>query len=156
MYKTVGPSLAPFDSFLTLRGLKTLAIRMDRIQENAIKIANYLKTNKKITNVYYVGLPEHPGYEVNLSQARGFGGMISFTTDTAQTAKAAFEKIKIIKYAESLGGVESLITFPMYQTHADVPVEVRERLGITDKFIRFSVGIENADDLIKDLERALS
>ena len=156
MYKTVGPSLAPFDSFLVLRGLKTLAVRMDRIQENAIKIANYLKTNKKITNVYYVGLPEHPGYEVNLSQARGFGGMISFTTDTAQTAKEAFEKIKIIKYAESLGGVESLITFPMYQTHADVPVEVRERLGITDKFIRFSVGIENADDLIKDLERALS
>ena len=101
-------------------------------------------------------MPEHPGYEVNLSQARGFGGMISFTTDTAQTAKEAFEKIKIIKYAESLGGVESLITFPMYQTHADVPVEVRERLGITDKFIRFSVGIENADDLIKDLERALS
>ena len=156
MYKTVGVSLAPFDSFLTLRGLKTLAIRMDRIQENAIKIANYLKTNKKITNVYYVGLPEHPGYKVNLSQARGFGGMISFTTDTAQTAKEAFEKIRIIKYAESLGGVESLITFPMYQTHADVPVEVRERLGITDKFIRFSVGIENADDLIKDLERALS
>ena len=156
MYTTVGPSLAPFDSFLVLRGLKTLAVRMDRIQENAIKIANYLKTNKKITNVYYVGLPEHPGYEVNLSQARGFGGMISFTTDTAQTAKEAFEKIKIIKYAESLGGVESLITFPMYQTHADVPVEVRERLGITDKFIRFSVGIENADDLIKDLERALS
>ena len=155
MYKTIGPSLSPFDSFLVLRGLKTLAVRMDRIQENALKIANFLKTNKKVTNVYYVGLPEHPGYEINKSQSRGFGGMIAFTTDTAKTARYAFEKIEIIKYAESLGGVESLITFPMIQTHADVPVEVRERLGITDTFLRLSVGIENVDDLIKDLERAL-
>ena len=155
MYKTIGPSLSPFDSFLVLRGLKTLAVRMDRIQENALKIANFLKTNKKVTNVYYVGLPEHPGYEINKSQSRGFGGMIAFTTDTAKTARDAFEKIEIIKYAESLGGVESLITFPMIQTHADVPVEVRERLGITDTFLRLSVGIENVDDLIKDLERAL-
>lgn len=156
MYKTIGPSLSPFDSFLTLRGLKTLAIRMDRIQENALKIANFLKTNKKITNVYYVGLPEHPGYEINKSQSRGFGGMIAFKTDTVKTARDAFEKLEIIKYAESLGGVESLITFPMIQTHADVPVEVRERLGITDTFLRLSVGIENVDDLIKDLERALA
>ena len=155
MYKTVGPSLSPFDSFLVLRGLKTLAVRMDRVQENALKIANFLKNHKKITDVYYVGLPDHPGYEINKSQSRGFGGMIAFTTDTAKTALDAFEKIEIIKYAESLGGVESLITFPMIQTHADVPVEVRERLGITDKFLRLSVGIENADDLIKDLERAL-
>ena len=156
MYKTIGPSLSPFDSFLTLRGLKTLAIRMDRIQENALKIANFLKTNKKITNVYYVGLPEHPGYDINKAQSRGFGGMIAFTTDTAKTARDAFEKLEIIKYAESLGGVESLITFPMIQTHADVAVEVRERLGITDTFLRLSVGIENVDDLIKDLERALA
>ena len=156
IYKTVGPSLSPFDSFLTLRGIKTLALRMDRIQENAIKIANFLKRNKKITNVYYVGLPEHPGYEINNAQSRGFGGMISFTTDSHETAVKAFEKLEIIKYAESLGGVESLITFPMIQTHADVPVEVRERLGITDKFLRMSVGIENVDDLIEDLERALA
>ena len=156
MYKTIGPSLSPFDSFLVLRGLKTLAVRMDRIEENALKIANFLKTNKKVTNVYYVGLPEHPGYEINKSQSRGFGGMIAFTTDTAKTARDAFEKIEIIKYAESLGGVESLITFPMIQTHADVPVEVREKLGITDTFLRLSVGIENVDDLIKDLERALA
>ena len=156
MYKTIGPSLSPFDSFLTLRGLKTLAIRMDRIQENALKIANFLKTNKKITNVYYVGLPEHPGHDINKAQSRGFGGMIAFTTDTAKTARDAFEKLEIIKYAESLGGVESLITFPMIQTHADVAVEVRERLGITDTFLRLSVGIENVDDLIKDLERALA
>ena len=156
MYKTIGPSLSPFDSFLVLRGLKTLAVRMDRIEENALKIANFLKTNKKVTNVYYVGLPEHPGYEINKSQSRGFGGMIAFTTDTNKTARDAFEKIEIIKYAESLGGVESLITFPMIQTHADVPVEVREKLGITDTFLRRSVGIENVDDLIKDLERALA
>ena len=156
MYKTIGPSLSPFDSFLVLRGLKTLAVRMDRIEENALKIANVLKTNKKVTNVYYVGLPEHPGYEINKSQSRGFGGMIAFTTDTNKTARDAFEKIEIIKYAESLGGVESLITFPMIQTHADVPVEVREKLGITDTFLRLSVGIENVDDLIKDLERALA
>ena len=156
MYKTVGPSLSPFDSFLVLRGLKTLAVRMDRVQENALKIAEFLKNHKKITNVYYVGLPDHPGYEINKAQSRGFGGMIAFTTDTAKTALDAFEKIEIIKYAESLGGVESLITFPMIQTHADVPVEVRERLGITDKFLRLSVGIENADDLIRDLERALA
>ena len=155
MYKTVGPSLSPFDSFLVLRGLKTLAVRMDRVQENALKIAEFLKNHKKITNVYYVGLVDHPGYEINKAQSRGFGGMIAFTTDTAKTALDAFEKIQIIKYAESLGGVESLITFPMIQTHADVPVEVRERLGITDKFLRLSVGIENADDLIKDLEKAL-
>ena len=100
-------------------------------------------------------MPEHPGYEINKSQSSGFGGMIAFTTDTAKTARDAFEKIEIIKYAESLGGVESLITFPMIQTHADVPVEVRERLGITDTFLRLSVGIENVDDLIKDLDRAL-
>ena len=156
MYKTVGPSLSPFDSFLVLRGLKTLAVRMDRVQENALKIAEFLKNHKKITNVYYVGLVDHPGYEINKAQSRGFGGMIAFTTDTAKTALDAFEKIEIIKYAESLGGVESLITFPMIQTHADVPVEVRERLGITDKFLRLSVGIENADDLIRDLERALA
>lgn len=156
MYKTTGPGLSPFDSFLTLRGVKTLALRMDRIQENAVKIADWLKNNNKVTNVYYVGLPEHPGYEINLSQSRGFGGMISFTTDSHQTAKEAFKKLKIIKYAESLGGVETLITFPMIQTHADVPVEVRERLGITDKFLRLSVGIENVDDLIADLERALA
>ena len=91
MYKTIGPSLSPFDSFLVLRGLKTLAVRMDRIQENALKIANFLKANKKVTNIYYVGLPEHPGYEINKSQSSGFGGMIAFTTDTAKTARDAFE-----------------------------------------------------------------
>ena len=124
-------------------------------QENALKIANWLKEQEEIKEVYYVGLPEHPGYEINKSQARGFGGMISFHTDTAETAKRILERVKVISYAESLGGVESLITYPMLQTHGDVPAEIRERLGITDNFLRMSVGIENGDDLIEDLAQAL-
>ena len=114
-----------------------------------------LKEQEEIKGVYYVGLPEHPGYEINKSQARGFGGMISFHTDTAETAKRILERVKVISYAESLGGVESLITYPMLQTHGDVPAEIRERLGITDNFLRMSVGIENGDDLIDDLAQAL-
>lgn len=156
LYKTVGGCLAPFDSYLILRGIRTLAVRMEQQQKNAKKIAEWLKTQPKVKEVYYVGLPEHPGYEVNARQARGAGSMISFRTDSEQTARAVLERVKLIVYAESLGGVESLITYPMLQTHGDVPVEVRERLGITEDFLRFSVGIENADDLIADLEQALA
>lgn len=156
LYKTVGPSLSPFDSYLLLRGIKTLTVRQDKQQENAIKIANWLKQHKKIKKVYFVGLPDHPGYEVNKKQARGCGSMISFTTDTEETARALLERVKLIAYAESLGGVESLVTYPMLQTHGDVPIEVRERLGITENFLRLSVGIENAEDLIADLEQALA
>ena len=155
VYKTTGGCLSPFESFLLIRGIKTLAVRMERQQENALKIASWLKEQKEIKGVYYVGLPDHPGYETNKSQARGFGGMISFHTDTAETAKRILERVKVISYAESLGGVESLITYPMLQTHGDVPVEIRERLGITDNFLRMSVGIENGDDLIADLAQAL-
>ena len=156
LYKTVGSGLSPFDSFLILRGIKTLAVRMDRQQSNALAIAKWLQQQKKITQVYYVGLPEHPGYEVNLKQARGFGSMISFRTDTEQTARELLERVKLISYAESLGGVESLLTYPMLQTHGDVPVEVRERLGITENFLRMSVGLEHIDDLLSDLEQALA
>ena len=155
IYKTTGGCLSPFESFLLIRGIKTLSVRMERQQENALKIANWLKEQEEIKGVYYVGLPEHPGYEINKSQARGFGGMISFHTDTAETAKRILERVKVISYAESLGGVESLITYPMLQTHGDVPAEIRERLGITDNFLRMSVGIENGDDLIEDLAQAL-
>lgn len=154
-YKTVGSSLSPFDSFLLLRGIKTLPVRLERQQENALKLARWLQGHEKVKQVYYIGLPEHPGYQVNLGQSRGFGSMISFTTDTERTARVVLEKIQLISYAESLGGVESLLTYPMLQTHGDVPVEVRERLGITEKFLRLSVGIENAEDLIADLEQAL-
>jgi len=155
LYKTVGCCLAPFDSFLIERGIKTLAIRLERQQENAIIIANWLKQHSKIKKVFYIGLPEHPGYEINISQSRGFGSMISFQTDTEDTARNVLERVKIIAYAESLGGVESLITYPMLQTHGDVPFETREKLGITENFLRISIGIENVDDLIKDLSQAL-
>jgi cystathionine gamma-synthase len=140
---------------MLIRGIKTLAVRMDRQQSNAQQIAEWLKAQKKIRQVYYVGLPEHPGYEINASQARGAGSMISFHTDSAATAKQILERVKLISFAESLGGVESLITYPMLQTHGDVPVEVRERLGITDCLLRLSVGIEKIDDLIEDLRQAL-
>jgi cystathionine gamma-synthase len=156
MYKTVGCCLAPFDSFLILRGIKTLAVRMEKQQENAMQIAAWLKQHPKVQQVYYVGLPEHPGYEVNKKQASGSGSMISFRTDTEQTARTILERVKLIGSAESLGGVESLITYPMLQTHGDVPVEIREKLGITEDFLRFSVGIENVDDLIADLEQAMA
>lgn len=156
IYKTVGPCLAPFDCFLVLRGIKTLAIRLEKQQENAQKIARWLKSHPSVTDVYYVGLEDHPGYEVSKKQARGFGAMISFRTVDRQTAEKVLEKIKIITFAESLGGVESLMTYPMIQTHGYIDPEVREKLGITDTLLRLSVGIENADDLIADLEQAFN
>lgn len=155
IYKTIGCCLAPFDSFLIIRGIKTLAVRLERQQQNAMKIAEWLKQHKKVRNVYYVGLPEHPGYEVNRRQASGAGSMISFRTDSEQTARDLLERIRLITYAESLGGAESLMTFPMLQTHGDLPVEVREKLGITGDFLRLSVGFENVEDLIADLRQAL-
>ena len=156
IYKTVGPCLAPFDCFLVLRGIKTLAIRLEKQQENAQKIARWLKSHPSVTDVYYVGLEDHPGYEVSKKQARGFGAMISFRTVDRQTAEKVLEKIKIITFAESLGGVESLMTYPMIQTHGYIDPEVREKLGITDTLLRLSVGIENAEDLIADLEQAFN
>lgn len=154
LYKTMGAGLSPFDSFLMLRGIKTLSVRLERQQSNALEIVRWLKAQKKVKQVYYVGMPEHPGYEVNMRQARGFGSMISFQTDTEETARKILERVRLISYAESLGGVESLITYPMLQTHGDVPEEIRKRLGITEDFLRLSVGIENVEDLIDDLEQA--
>ena len=156
LYKTVGSCLATFDSYLLIRGIKTLPIRMERQQENALAIAKWLQTQKKIKQVYYIGLEDHPGYEINKKQTTGFGSMISIRTDSEATARRVLERIRLITYAESLGGVESLMTYPMLQTHGDVPVETRERLGITEDFLRFSVGIENVDDLIADLDQALN
>lgn len=153
---TMGATLSPFDSWLMLRGIKTLAVRMERAQENALAIAAWLKSQPKVKKVYYVGLPEHPGYEVNKRQSRGSGAMLSFTLDSAETALQVLAKVKIITFAESLGGPESLITLPATQTHADVSPEDREKLGITDSFLRMSVGLENAADLIADLEQAMA
>ncbi len=156
LIKTTGSGLAPFDSWLVLRGIKTLSIRMERAQENAAKIAEWLKNQKAVTRVIYPGLKEHPGYEIMKKQARGFGAMLTFQTDTTEHALSVLNHVKLIQYAESLGGVESLITYPTTQTHADVPEEIRLKNGITPSTLRLSVGIENVDDLIKDLEQALS
>lgn len=154
--KTIGGQLAPFDSFLIERGIKTLPVRMDRISENALKIAEYLKSEPKIKKVYYVGLKDSEGYEIMKKQAGGFGGMISIETESEELARQILEKIKVFQYAESLGGVDSLITYPMLQTHADVPKEEREARGIDERFLRISVGIENVRDLIKDLQQAIN
>ena len=150
-----GGLLAPFDSWLMLRGIKTLAVRMERAQENARAIAAFLQTHPKVTKVHYVGLPDHPGYEVNARQSRGSGAMLSFAVASHETALQVLEKVKIITFAESLGGPESLITLPVTQTQADVPEEERLKLGITDSLLRLSVGIENAQDLIEDLRQAM-
>jgi len=154
IYKTTGACLSPFDSWLIIRGLKTLAIRMDRQQETAMKIAQWLLTHKKVKAVHYVGLPTHPYYEVSKKQTTGFGSMISFETDSEETAIRVLSKVSVIQYAESLGGVETLITYPMLQTHADIPKEEREAKGINERLLRLSVGLESADDLIHDLEQA--
>ena len=152
---TMGATLSPFDSWLMIRGIKTLAVRMERAQENAKAIAAFLQTHPKVTKVHYVGLPDHPGYEVNAKQSRGSGAMLSFAVDSQETALQVLAKVKIIAFAESLGGPESLITLPVTQTHADVPEEERLKLGITDSLLRLSVGLENAQDLIEDLRQAL-
>ena len=151
-----GGNLAPFDSWLMIRGIKTLAVRMERAQENALAIARWLKTHPKVTAVHYVGLPEHPGYAVNAKQSRGSGAMLSFAVDSHETALQVLANTKIITFAESLGGPESLITLPVTQTHADVPEAERLKLGITDSLLRLSVGLENMQDLIADLEQALA
>lgn len=153
-YKTTGSCLSPFDSWLMIRGIKTLAVRQERQQENAMRIAEWLSGRKEIDRVYYPGLKEHPGYEINKKQARGFGSMISFHTDSEATARKLLQNVRIFTYAESLGGVESFLTYPMIQTHGDIPEETRRKLGITENFLRISVGIENAEDLIRDLERS--
>jgi cystathionine gamma-synthase len=154
--KTIGACLSPFDSFLIIRGIKTLAIRMERQQETAMAIARWLTGQSAIKAVYYIGLPDHPGYEISRRQSSGFGGMISFSVRDAQTAVKILESVKIIKYAESLGGVESLITYPMLQTHADMPESERIARGIDACLLRLSVGLESADDLIEDLKQAMA
>lgn len=152
---TTGGILGPFDSWLVLRGVKTLAVRMDRQQENALKVARWLTQHPRVQQVFYAGLPEHPGYAVNARQARGAGSTLSFRTDSEETARRVLDKVKLITFAESLGGTETLITYPMVQTHHDVPLEMREHLGITETLLRLSVGLEHVDDIIADLAQAL-
>lgn len=155
IYKTTGACLSPFDSWLTIRGIKTLAVRMDRQQQNAMALVEWLRRHPKVSKVFYTGLDDHPQREVILRQTDGFGAMFSFQTIDEQTARRVLESVRLIQYAESLGGVESLITYPMLQTHADVPEEQRLRKGIDGRLLRFSTGLEAAGDLILDLEQAL-
>jgi len=155
IYKTTGACLAPLDSWLLIRGIKTLAVRMEHQQQSALTIAEWLSGQSMVKAVHFTGLPSHPGYAVSQKQASGFGAMISFETDNADTAKRILERVRVMQYAESLGGVETLITYPMLQTHADVPKTEREAKGINDRLLRLSVGLENADDLIADLEQAM-
>lgn len=153
---SVGSILPPFDSWLVLRGIKTLGVRLEKQEKNALEVANWLKNNEYVEKVYYVGLPEHEGYEISKTQASGFGAMISFTVKEADLINQILSNVKIIAFAESLGGVESLITYPMVQTHAAIPAEIRERLGVNDRLLRLSVGIEAAEDIINDLEEAFT
>ncbi|MDR3239663.1 MAG: PLP-dependent aspartate aminotransferase family protein [Clostridiales bacterium] len=153
--KTTGACLAPFDSFLIDRGVKTLAVRMERQQQSADKIARWLTTRAEVTAVHYPGLESHPEYEISRRQSSGFGAMISFAVRDGETARRLLERVRIIQYAESLGGVDSLVTYPMLQTHADVPEAERAAKGIDERLLRLSVGLESAEDLIDDLADAL-
>lgn len=153
--KTTGAGLAPFDCFLLERGIKTLAVRLEKQAANAEQIAHWLRQRPEVTKVYYIGFSDHPGYAVTRRQCSGFGGMLSVEVASSDTARKLLREVKLFQYAESLGGVDSLITYPMCQTHADVPEAERLRRGINDRFLRISVGIENANDLIEDLRQAL-
>jgi len=150
-----GGVLPPFDSFLLIRGIKTLSVRMDRHISNAEAAAKYLKTNPAVKEVYYPGLEDNPGYEIQKKQADGAGGMISFELADGYSPAKFFDGLKLIALAESLGGVESLACHPSTMTHASIPQEIREKVGITENLIRISIGIESEKDIIDDLENAL-
>jgi len=154
---SIGSIMSPFDSFLVLRSLKTLAVRMEKHCENAFEIASFLEEHEAIEKIYYPGLSNHPNHEIAKKQMNGFGGMISVVLKGGlKTATTFLERTKIFALAESLGGVESLIEHPAIMTHASVPAEVRKDLGIEDGLVRLSVGIESVEDLLEDLNQALS
>ena len=152
----VGAVLSPFDSYLTLRGAKTLAVRMEQHQKNALALAEFLQNSPKIKRVLYPGLKNHPHHDIAASQTTGFGGVFSFELEgTLEDAENFLSKLKLFSTAESLGGVESLAEIPAIMTHASVSKEVREKNGISDTLIRISAGIENTEDLIEDFKQAL-
>ncbi|NIK70144.1 aminotransferase class I/II-fold pyridoxal phosphate-dependent enzyme [Paenibacillus sp. BK720] len=156
LHNSLGAVLGPQDSWLLMRGMKTLALRMERHQLNATAIANYLLEHEAIEDVYYPALPHHPGHDVQNKQSSGNTGIFSFRLKDARYVEPILRHIKLIAFAESLGGVESLMTYPAVQTHADIPLEIRQKIGVDDRLLRFSVGIEHADDLIADLKQALA
>ena len=155
-YMSEGDALGPFDAWLMLRSLKTLTLRLDAQQQRAQEICTFLKGHPHVSRVLYVGDPDHPQYELSCAQSTGFGAMISFYTDSVERAERVLERVQLVTFAESLGGVESLITYPAVQTHGSIPAEIRERIGITDTLLRLSVGTEDAADLVADLDQALA
>jgi cystathionine beta-lyase/cystathionine gamma-synthase len=154
--KSMGAILSPFDSFLVLRGIKTLAVRMERHERNARAVVDLLAAHPKVRRVLYPGQPDHPGHEVHRRQASGFGSMVTLEMGTYDAAKALLDSVQVLSLAESLGGVESLISHPASMTHASVPTERRGRLGLTESMVRISVGIEDVEDLVADLDQALA
>ena len=155
LQNAIGGVLAPLDSFLIIRGIKTLGVRMDRHVANAVKIAKWLYESGYVEKVYFPGLESDPGYEVQKKQAKGPGAMISFVLKDKYDYKAFFRNLELITLAESLGGVESLVCHPASMTHASIPADIRKQVGIVDELIRLSVGIESVDDLIADLKQAI-
>ncbi|NOT58620.1 MAG: PLP-dependent transferase [Acidobacteria bacterium] len=156
LQNAVGAILSPFDSFLIMRGTKTLALRMRQHDENGRRVASFLAGHPKVQQVYYPGLPQHPQHERARQQMSGFGSMIAFETGSLAAAKAVLDNARLCALAESLGGVETLICHPASMTHASVPAEQRVRLGLTDGLVRISVGVEDIEDILADLDHALS
>ena len=154
LQNAVGAILSPFDSWLVLRGVKTLAVRMKAHEANGMALASYLENHPKVQKVYYPGLPDHPQHELAKRQMNGFGSMISFELGSYDNAKKFLDRVRLCSLAESLGGVETLISHPETMTHASVPIETRQRLGITPGLVRISAGIEDLEDLRGDLENA--
>lgn len=155
LHNSLGAVLAPNDSYQLMKGMKTLALRMERHESNALAIARYLLEHPAIAEVFHPGLPDHPGYEIQNRQSSGNTGIFSFKVKDARYVEPLLRHIRLIAFAESLGGVESLMTYPAVQTHADIPAEIRDAVGVDDRLLRFSVGIEHVDDLIADLAQAL-
>ena len=153
---SIGAILSPFDSFLVLRGTKTLAVRMEKHDENGRAVASFLSEHPKVETVYYPGLISHKQHEIAKRQQKGFGGMVAFETGSLENAKKVLENVKLCTLAESLGGVETLISHPATMTHASVPADTRKKLAITDGLVRISVGIEDVEDIISDLDQALN
>ncbi|GIM48225.1 cysteine synthase [Collibacillus ludicampi] len=156
LQNSIGAVLGPQDCWLLLRGIKTLALRMERHQENAWRVAQWLSQHPLVEKVYYPGLETHPGYDVQKKQSKGFGGMLSFDVVDERLVEHILSAVRLVTFAESLGGVESLITYPARQTHFDIPEEIRNSLGVTNRLLRFSVGIEHHEDIISDLDHALT
>ena len=156
LQNAVGAILSPFDSWLVLRGVKTLAVRMKQHEENGRAMADYISRHPKALKTYYPGLPDHPQHELAKRQMRGFGAMISFELGSLANAKTFLDRVRLCSLGESLGGVETLISHPESMTHASVPIETRTRLGITPGLVRISVGIEDVSDLIADVEQAFA